>query len=116
MKKKQNWNNRSNRGNIGIAGANQQPLSQTIQVNDLPQILCDCGEQVFAQAIVLRFASRLVSATGQPTVVQVPYGWVCTSCGMANNFERTPETADLLPPLKQTTPTPTPTSTDLGDE
>lgn len=64
---------------------------------DLPSIECKCGNGLFVMAMQLRYANRLVSANGQPTVMQVPQGWVCTNCGKANDFAYKPEIEDIVP-------------------
>lgn len=83
-----------------IPGGNQQGqrAQAQIPVDSLPQFECKCGSTVFVPCMELRFASRLVSQNGQPTVVQVPGGWACLACGRQNKFARKPEYAEILPP------------------
>ena len=88
-----NRNGKSNRGPQLV------PRQQQTQINpnDLPSIECKCGNDIFVMAMQLRYANRLVSANGQPTVVQVPQGWVCSICGKANDFAYKPEIEDIIP-------------------
>ena len=86
------------RGNgHGGIGFNQPPRQQ-IDINQLPQIECNCGNATFVMGMGLRYANRLVSANGQPTVVQVPLGWVCTNCGAPNDFAYREELSDIIKP------------------
>ena len=89
-----NKNGRSNRGNIGLV----PPQRQNVDLTALPQIECKCGGRMFSMGMELRYASRLVSNNGQPTVVQVPAGWICSTCGKANDFLYKPELSELIPP------------------
>jgi len=87
--------NKNGNRNIGIVSP---PQRQHVDINDLPSIECKCGGNKFTMGMQLRYASRLVSQNGQPTVVQVPDGWVCVACGKPNDFAYKPELSELLPP------------------
>jgi len=86
-------NNTNSRANIGLV----PPQRQNVDINALPSIECKCGNNLFTMGMQLRYASRLVSQNGQPTVVQVPSGWICTNCGKPNDFAYKPELSEIIP-------------------
>lgn len=56
-------------------------LHQGIGLNDLKQITCECGSEIFIPALKVYLASPLQTTTGSQVVVQAPGGLICASCG-----------------------------------
>jgi len=59
----------------------------SVNINNLPIIKCQCGCDVFLPAFKVRYASPLVTGQSSHTMVQVPAGYICTSCGLLNSLE-----------------------------
>jgi len=83
------------RGQINFGAPAGQPAIR-VNINDLPQIRCNCGGTLFTTGMQLRYSGPLISANGKSTIVQVPSGWVCVNCGQPNNFQYTDELADII--------------------
>lgn len=63
-------------------------LHPGISVNQLKKLYCKCGKEHFIQAVNVYYASPLQTQTGMPMLVQVPQGFVCTTCGSFNDFRK----------------------------
>jgi hypothetical protein len=57
-----------------------------VKVGDLKDVKCMCGGEVFIPAHAVKVASPLQTRNGAPTMVQIPYGFMCHACGELNNF------------------------------
>jgi uncharacterized Zn finger protein len=76
---------KNNRG----PGGTGSPTGITINLADAETVVCErCGNATFAQVVLLKKVSKLVSPTGQEGLVPIPV-FACNSCGGVNN--------DLLP-------------------
>jgi len=86
---------------------NQKPsasgLLPGIGPNELKPIKCICGKSIFFPAVTAKFASRFQTDNGLPTLIQLPAGLICASCGKINKFDTTD-----IPELQPSTP-PSPT-------
>ena len=100
-------NNNSQDMRQKMAAMQRQQMAQGIApnllpgvgINDLIDIKCDtCGSTVFYPAHTLKFASRLMSRNGQPTLVQFPLGFACASCNKINPFDAAALQAGLETP------------------
>lgn len=58
-----------------------------VTVDQLKPLTCQCGERLFLHGSEVYYASPIQSATGTPTLVQVPLGFICTGCGELNKFD-----------------------------
>jgi len=59
-----------------------------IGLDQLKKLKCVCGNEVFIPCSGAYLASPLQSARGIPTLVQVPQGFVCSSCGKVNEYQQ----------------------------
>jgi len=59
-----------------------------IGLDQLKQLRCTCGNELFIPCCHAYYASTLQSVTGTPTLVQVPQGFVCASCAKQNEFDK----------------------------
>lgn len=91
----------SNKGGFKNFGQRTLPpgtiQQKPIPIESLSQIECECGSITFVSVMHLRFASKLMSPTGQPHIVQVPQGWSCVECGGLNQFKKKFEYRELFP-------------------
>jgi len=91
-------NNKGGFNNFGKRTLPPGMLQQKpIPVDSLPLIECECGSVTFVNVMQLRFASKLMSPTGQPHIVQVPQGWSCVECGGLNQFKKKSAYKELFP-------------------
>lgn len=58
-----------------------------VRIDDLRKVACKCGKELFAQVFTIFFASPLQSVNGMPTIVQIPSGLICSTCGEINAFQ-----------------------------
>ena len=58
-----------------------------VKWTDLADIACKCGKTQFTQSCGIKLASPLQSTKSIPTVVQLPVGFMCTSCNAVNDFD-----------------------------
>ena len=59
-----------------------------VRWSDLTDVTCQCGGNQFIAASAIKLASPLQSKKNMPTLVQLPVGFMCTSCNMVNNFDK----------------------------
>lgn len=62
-------------------------LHPGIGLNQLKKLKCECGSETFTPCAMAYLASPLQAVSGLPTLVQIPQGFICTSCGKLNAFE-----------------------------
>ena len=62
-------------------------LHPGIGLDQLHKLQCKCGNETFVPCSNAYLASPLQSKSGLPTLVQLPQGFVCTSCGAQNSFD-----------------------------
>jgi len=55
-------------------------LKMKINVGDLPEIICSCGNKFWLQAMTLRKLSKLLNPKGEDGVIPIP-DMVCSKCG-----------------------------------
>ncbi len=55
-----------------------------VNVGDLPILECNCGCIAMVPIFQVHFMSALIG--GQARLVQVPLGYVCSACGVDNDF------------------------------
>jgi len=61
-------------------GQTRQIAPINININDLKDIVCECGNKVFHSVIQAKFIPALYSQNGQPGMLQRPC-FMCTECG-----------------------------------
>ena len=72
-----------------------------IGLDQLKKLTCVCGHDTFIACSHAYYASPLQSVNGLPTLVNLPQGFVCSSCGKQNEFDKKtiePKTGDETPP------------------
>lgn len=81
------FNQMKKRAEALIAGGIAPNILPGVTIKDLRDIACKCGGIIFSPAHTVKYASPLQTRNSTPTMVQLPMGFVCTSCGEVNNFE-----------------------------
>ena len=54
-------------------------MEQQISISDTTAVVCECGSDVFQDALMLRKASRLLTGAAQDALIPVQ-GFMCAKC------------------------------------
>ena len=65
-------------------------------VSDLPIEVCECGNKIWIQGLILKKVSSLISQSGRPEVMPVPV-FMCSKCGeLAPMLKNDPRFNDIM--------------------
>lgn len=68
-------------------------VKMQIPLQSLHKTSCVCGGKRFVEVFSLRVANRFQSPSGQAMIIKTPTGFLCSDCGLMNNFDKETRTS-----------------------
>ena len=73
-----------------------QQVTINVPLDQLKDVVCACGQQVFTNAFVIKQIPAIYSPSGKPEMLSQPIGFICVSCGLLTPLNPTPPTSSII--------------------
>jgi len=67
-----------------------------VNLNEVPNLMCDCGHKLYKKVFVIKKISALVSPTGKETIIPIEV-YACDKCGTISSLFKNLNATDEIP-------------------